>query len=95
MLSANRALAESSRGRIAADTTRGLVTIRREPPAGGGGDVAFLVRFVPRDRGGRLDAARAVEVGSYDDLDTAVTIAALGYGVTEAGWTPAGEGAGG
>lgn len=91
MVRAEEALARSSEGLIVANTPRGLVTIDCE---GGPESVtagAFRVRFVPRDREGRLDAAAMVEVGSYDDLDTALTIAALGYGVGEAGWTPVGD----
>lgn len=91
MVRAEEALARSSDGLIVANTPRGLVTIDCE---GGPESVtagAFRVRFLPRDRAGRLDAAAMVEVGSYDDLDTALTIAALGYGAGETGWSPVGD----
>lgn len=51
----------------------------------------YHVRFVPRDTHGHLNAAGTVTVGSYDDLDTAITIAAVSYGVGEAEWVPASE----
>ena len=72
-----------------ADTPRGVVTIR----CGAGAEAvvagAFQVRVEPRGGGGRLRAAGSAPVGSYDDLDTALTIAAAGYGAPEAGWSPA------
>jgi hypothetical protein len=72
-----------------ADTPRGVVTIRcgAGPEAVAAG--AFQVRVEPRGRGGRESAAGPAPVGSYDDLDTALTIAAVGYGAAEAGWAPA------
>lgn len=87
---ADKALAESRRGLIVADTPRGLVEIRCGAGAEAVAAGAFQVRLVPRDRGGRLRAAGSAPVGAYDDLDTAVTIAAVGYGAPEAGWAPAG-----
>lgn len=88
---AEEALAGASQGLIVADTPRGLVAIHCEAGAGSVAAGAFHVRLVPRDREGRLNAAGMVEVGSYDDLDTALTIAALGYGSGEAGWSPVGD----
>ena len=86
---ADKALSESSRGLIMADTPRGLVTIRCGAGAEAVAAGAFQVRVDPRGRGGRLSASGSEPVGSYDDLDTALTIAAVGYGATEAGWVPA------
>ena len=88
---AEEALAGAPQGLIVADTPRGFVAIHCEAGAGSVAACAFHVRFVPRDLGGQLDAAGTVEVGSYDDLDTALTIAALGYGAGEAGWSPVGD----
>ena len=85
---AEEALAQSEDDLIVADTSRGLVTIYCESEKATELADAFHVRVVPRDRDGRLNGVGTVEVGSYDDLDIAVTIAALSYGVCDTSWTP-------
>ena len=90
-MQAERALGQSEGGMIVAAAPRGLVTILREGAAGAAAAESFLVRFVPRGAGGRPGGSGAVAVGSYDDLDIAVTIAAVKYGVCDGGWMPAGS----
>ncbi len=46
------------------------------------------MRFIPRDPHGHLNAAGTVVVGSYEDLDTGLTIAAVSYGTNDAAWQP-------
>lgn len=77
------ALEQSPERLIATDTTRGLVTIYFDCTTG-----SHLLRFIPRATDGELNAAATVAVGAYDDLDTALTIAAVSYGVGETGWMP-------
>ena len=85
---AEKALAQSPDGLIMADTSPGLVTIYHERGEGIEPSDSFNVSFVPRDTEGRLSGAGTVEVGSYDDLDIALTIAALSYGACDALWMP-------
>lgn len=80
----DEALEQSSERLIATDTPRGLVTIYYDCST-----VSHLLRFIPRAADGELNAAGTVAVGGYDDLDTALTIAAVSYGVGETGWMPA------
>ena len=89
MARADRALARSRSGLIVAITPRGSATIYREGEAGHDSANVFHVCFTPSAPGKVPDAAGAVVVGSYDDLDMAVTIAAVGYGTKEAEWMPA------
>ena len=65
------------------------MTITREGEAGRGEGCVFRVRFIPRGPGKGSAAAGVVTVGSYDDLDVAVTISAVGYGAKDAEWMPA------
>lgn len=51
------------------------------------GDENVCLYFVARDKWG-YDHRNLMFVGLYDDLDTAVTIASIGYGVSEAAWQP-------
>lgn len=69
---------------IGALAGRGLVIIRC-----GANQCADEVRlfFVARDRRG-YDRRTLSLVGLYDDLDVAVTIASIGYGVAETAWEP-------
>lgn len=90
-MQAEEALHLSANSLSVADTTRGLVTIYREANTEGAVAEAFHVRFIPRATDGELNAAGTVAVGTYDDLDIALTIAAVSYGVGETGWMPASE----
>lgn len=87
-MKAEEALRQSENQQIAADTVRGVITVCREPTPNNSEEEAFRLRFLPRDAKGQLKAANAVAIGSYDDLDIAVTIAAVGYGVGEMQWVP-------
>ena len=89
MARADEALARSRGGLIRAITPRGAVTIYCEGEAGCDEGCVFHVRFTPRAQGKGSGAAGVVVVGSYDDLDIAVTIAAVGHGTKEAEWMPA------
>ena len=85
-MKAEEALRQSENRQIVADTIRGLITMSREPSTNNSEAEAFRLRFMPRDEKGHLNAAGALAIGPYDDLDTAVTIAAIGYGVGETQW---------
>lgn len=87
-MEAETALRQSENQQIVADTVRGVISISRAPTANRSEVEAFRLRFVPRDGKGQLNTADAVAVGRYDDLDIAVTIAAIGYGVGETQWKP-------
>ena len=86
-MQAEKAIRQSENGLIAADTARGLVTVYHQSRAGETAE-AFHVRFIPCDAHGHFNAAGTVAVGSYDDLDTALTIAAVSYGTGDEGWRP-------
>lgn len=85
---ANQALEQSAARLIVADTNQGLVTIYHEYATATCVE-SFHVRFLPCDEHGFLNQAGTVLVGSYDDLDTALTIAAIRYGARESAWRPA------
>lgn len=87
-MKAEEALRQSENHQIVADTVRGLITVSREATPNSSEEEAFQLRFMPRDAKGQLNAAAAVAIGPYDDLDIAVTIAAIGYGVEETQWVP-------
>ena len=87
-MKAEDALRRSEGHQILADTVRGLIIMSREAPANSSESEAFRLRFMPRDAKGQLNAEDAVAIGPYDDLDIAVTIAAIGYGVGETQWVP-------
>lgn len=84
---AAESLAHSTERLIAAETSRGLTTIYHQPRTEDTAE-GFLVHFIPRDPHGHLNAAGTVMVGSYEDLDTALTIAAVSYGTSDAAWQP-------
>ena len=84
---ADEALQQSERRLIAAYTLAGLVTIFQR-----GGERSrrrcFEVQFMPCDGCGQLNLSEKLTIGSYDDLDIAVTIAAVKYGVCDNSWLP-------
>ena len=84
---ADEALAQSAESLIAVETPRGLVTIFHQPRAENSAE-GFHLRFIPRDEHGHLNAAGTVAVGSYEDLDVSLSIAAAKYGVGKEGWKP-------
>ncbi len=90
-MQAERAFNKSDGCMIVADTQRGLVTIYHEAAAELRSANSYYVCFIQRETGGKLYPACTVTVGSYEDLDTALTIAAISYGVCEAGWMPASD----
>ena len=92
-MDAETALNQSKSKMIVADTPRGLVTILQEI-IGHTSEASFHLRFVARDHEGLLKTEETVTIGCYEDLDTALTIAALSYGAGELGWVPANESAG-
>lgn len=86
-MQAEKALKYSQRKVIVADGSGGLVIIQQSALE----DVSaksFHVRFVPRDAQEREDGSVITTVGSYDDLDIAVTIAAVKYGISGEEWMP-------
>jgi len=86
---AEEALDHSEQGFIAADTVRGLVTIYRQ--AGANAADLFLLRFIPRDIDGKLNAAGVVLAGSYHDLGGAQRAASARYDTGETQWLPASD----
>lgn len=88
-MDAETALNQSKSRMIVADTPRGLVTILQ----GAIGDTSetFHLGFVPRNSEGLLKTAEVIMIGSYEDLDTALTIAAVSHGTGETTWVPAEE----
>lgn len=79
---ADLALKNAGSELIGALAGRGLVVIYRH--ANRVGDQVHLC-FIQRGRG-EYACRDLTLVGSYDDLDTAVTIANIGYGISESGW---------
>ena len=75
---------QAGNGLIGALAGRGLVIIRCA--ANQCADEVHLF-FVARDSSG-YDNRTLSLVGLYDDLDVAVTIASIGYGVAETAWEP-------
>lgn len=86
-MQAKEALAQSSRWLIVAETKRGLVTIFYQLQTNVS-EAGFHLRFIPCDVHGHLNAAGTVMAGSYEDLDSAVSMAVNNYGVDEAAWMP-------
>ena len=87
-MKAEEALRQSTNHQIVADTVRGLITMSRIATANSSEAEVFRLRFMARDARGQLNAEDVVVIGRYDDLDIAVTIAAIGYGVGERQWRP-------
>ncbi len=79
---ANLALENAENKMIGAVFNRGLVVISCEA---GQPDSAACLYLAERDKRG-YDFRDLVPVGSYDDLDTAVTIANIGYGISVKEW---------
>jgi hypothetical protein len=79
---AELALKNAGNEMIGALTGRGLAIIRRDAKRT---DEDVFLFFIPRGRCG-YDHHDMTFVGLYDDLDTAVTIANIGYGISENGW---------
>ena len=72
-----------------ADTSCGLVIIRQQMASESSAAEPFNVGFVSHDADGAHDGSGIGTLGQYDDLDVAVTIAALRYGVPAENWMPA------
>lgn len=87
-MQAEEALKHSQVKWIVADASRGLVIIQQHFASGNNSEKSFQVRFVPRDAQEREDGSGITTVGSYDDLDIAVTIAAVKYGISGEAWLP-------
>lgn len=84
---AGEAFAQSAKRLIAAGTRHGLVTLFHQPRAEHS-EEGFHLRFIPCDAHGHFNAAGTVVVGSYGRLDASLRVAAINYGVGEAGWMP-------
>ena len=70
-----------------AEASLGLVTIFYQSRSEDTQE-AFHVRFIPCDTHGHYNGAGTVMVGSYEDLNTSLGVAATVYGVGEDGWEP-------
>lgn len=81
---ADLALKQAGDDLIGATVGRGLVIIYRD--ANRFGDDVRLY-FAARDKWG-YNHRDLMLVGLYDDLDMAVTIASIGYGISETAWEP-------
>lgn len=90
-MKAEEALRQSENNEIVAVTVRGRIAMSRTFIPTNYETEAFQLRFMSRDTKGQSDSTGAVAIGSYDDLDIAVTIAAIGYGVAESHWVPGGQ----
>jgi hypothetical protein len=88
-MKAEKALKHSQDKLIVADASQGLVIIQQECSPERVLLKSFQVRFVLRHAHERDDGSGIMTVGSYDDLDTAVTIAAVKYGISSEQWLPA------
>lgn len=88
-MDAKTALNQSKSKMIVADSTRGLVAILQTVI--GDTSATFHLGFVPRKSEGLIKTEEMIMIGSYEDLDTALTIAAVSYGTGETGWVPADE----
>jgi hypothetical protein len=86
-LQALDALARSKASLIVAEASFGLVTIFYQTRSENTQE-AFHVRFIPYDTHGHFNGAGTVMVGSYQDLNTSLSVAATVYGVGEDGWEP-------
>lgn len=82
---AETALQQSKSNLIESDVRAGLMFIFQDNNSAG----KFRLYFVPRVENKNYDSsAETVEIGLYDDLDTAVTIACIGYGAYDSRWKP-------
>ena len=81
------ALARSTASLIVAEASLGLVTIFYQSRSEDTQE-AFHVRFIPCDTHGHYNGAGTVMVGSCEDLNTSLGVAATVYGVGEDGWEP-------
>ena len=87
-MQAEETLKNSPSGAIVADTWRGLVVIQQRrtqetPPPN-----CFKLLFVSHDEERWHDGSGIITIGAYDDLEIAVTIAAVRYGVSDEDWAP-------
>lgn len=81
---ADLALKQAGNDLIGAPAGRGLVIISCDSKQCAD---EFYLFFVARDSSG-YDRRTLSLFGLYDDLDVAVTIASIGYGVAETAWEP-------
>jgi hypothetical protein len=72
---------------IVAEAPLGLVTIFYQAQSEDTQE-AFHVRFIRCDTHGHFNRVGTVIVGSYEDLNTSLNVAASVYGVRENGWEP-------
>ena len=82
---ADLALKQAGDDLIGAIVGRGLVIIYRDANRSGGSDVRLY--FAAREKSG-YNHRDLMLVGLYDYLDMAVTIANIGYGISETAWEP-------
>jgi hypothetical protein len=87
LLQALDALTRSTASLIVAEAPFGLVTIFYQTRSENTPE-AFHVRFIPCDTHGHFNGGGTVMVGSYQDLNTSLNVAASVYGVGEDGWEP-------
>lgn len=88
-MQAEEALRQSKSKFIESDVINGSAVIFQESAAASG---SFRLFFVTRREKEVCDLSNEIiEVGVYDDLDIAVTIACIGYGAYESKWKPAAQ----
>lgn len=88
-MQAEKALKHSQDKLIVADASRGLVLIQQQCSSERVLLKSFEIRFVLRHAHDQDDGSGIMTVGTYDDLDIAVTIAAVKYGISNEQWMPA------
>ena len=86
-MQADQAPEQSERGLIVAYAPGGLVTIFQHS-GDGASPKSFEVQFMPCDGREQLKVSEKLTIGSYEDLDIAVTIVAVKYGVCDKRWLP-------
>lgn len=81
---AEAALQQSENNLIEADVRNGFVVIFQNYKS----SENFHLYFIPRETDKNCKSAEMFEIGLYDDLDIAVTIASIGYGAYDSKWKP-------
>lgn len=81
---ADTGLQQSKSNLIESDVRNGLMIIFQNYKT----SENFHLYFMPRETEKNCNSAKTVEIGLYDDLDMAVTIASIGYGAYYSKWKP-------
>ena len=83
-MNAKAALRQSKGNLIESDVRNGFIVIFQDYNASENFHLYFMPRVEEKDR----KSAEMVKIRLHDDLDTAVTIASIGYGAYDSKWKP-------